>query len=68
MVTDYPDGGITFINTNKNNTKTDTFVIRGNDNVGVNITNPSKKLHVNGDTQIDGNTQINGTVTANEFS
>ena len=57
----YPDGGIAFVNTNKDNSKTDAFVIRGNGNVGVNNKNPSEKLHVS------GNILANGTITADNF-
>ena len=40
-----PDGGIAFVNTGKNNNKTNACVIRGNGNVGVNTSNPSDKLN-----------------------
>jgi len=56
-----PDGGIAFVNTNKDNSKTNSFVIRGNGNVGVNTKNPSEKLHVS------GNILANGTITADNF-
>ena len=58
---DYPDGGIAFVNTNKNNTKKDALVIRGTGNIGVNNKNPSEKLHVS------GNILTDGTVTADNF-
>ena len=57
----YPDGGIAFVNTNKNNDKTNALVIRGTGNVGINASNPSEKL------QVDGNIKASGSVTANEF-
>ena len=57
----YPDGGIAFVNTNKDNSKTNAFVIRGNGKVGVNNSNPSEKLHVS------GNILTDGTVTADTF-
>ena len=57
----YPDGGIAFVNTNKDNSKTNAFVIRGNGNIGVNNKNPSEKLHVS------GNILANGTITADNF-
>ncbi len=56
-----PDGGIAFVNTGKNNNKTNAFVIRGNGNVGVNTSNPSEKLHVNGNIRSNGTLCIGNT-------
>ena len=57
----YPDGGIVFANTNKDNTKTAALVIRGTGNIGINTSNPSEKLDVN------GNIKSTGTITADKF-
>ena len=56
----YPDGGIAFVNTSKDNSKTNAFVIRGNGNVGVNTSNPSSKLHVEGTVKAQNFVKTNG--------
>lgn len=41
------------------------MVIDNSGNVGINITGPGARLHVNGSAQVDGNTQLNGNLTVN---
>ncbi len=43
-----PDGGIAFSHKGTNNVRTLDMVIRGNGNVGIGTTNPSRKMHISG--------------------
>ena len=50
------DGSLIFSTNNSSGNLTDRMVIRGNGNIGIGTSNPTSKLHVNGDI-----TLINGT-------
>jgi hypothetical protein len=39
------------------------MLINGDGNVGINVTNPTSKLHISGNARIEGNLTVNGTIT-----